>query len=690
MSKFLDGIRSFTSQLVNSRSLANSHYVAASRLSHADIYQIYRTGLGNKIVRIKAGDALRDALEFESADDEMFYKRRLASRVREVARWMIAFGRGLVLVHKRGDDLATPLSGSYDPNDPSVLINVFSGDMVSPMGVDIDLQSPRYMRPTGYVVRGAQIHPSRVIDFTYVKPPEMESHIYRYGGISEFELIYDQILADEIVQRASPRVIDKASTLFYKVDGFRDAMTTGGEAEMVRYFQQLESVRGLYAAGLVDKEDDLEVVAQSINNLADADQITLRRLAMVTGISVTRLIGEAPRGMNSTGEKEAQMDRDMLETLQQEYLLDPINQLMRRFSQGRVEFVCDEGDDDLRRIDYEAKAITNAVQLAGIGEDAGAYLHEHNITKPDDFDSIFGDEAPWEEEKHPRGEGGKFGSGGGGSPTPTSAPTPAESGAAKPQAKSEADKQVFAAAKADGVAIPPAWTNVTYHGKDGKNGVIAQGVDAKGRHQRVEVAAFREGKIREKHARIAKNLSPRMPKITATLRDDAESGSPEANVLYLITQTGFRIGSNRDTKAAKAAYGASTLRGEHVSVDGDTVTFDFPGKKGVRQQHVVKDPVIAKACAGAKPGEPVFKTTDTRVRAAWKAQGGEKVHDIRSHVATEVARAAIAKHPRPTTSKEFVALQKTVATEAAAKLGNRPQESLKTYINHDVFDEVRP
>lgn len=390
MAKFLDGIKSFTSSLINGRTVSASSYIEGARLSQVDMRNIYRTGLGSKIVRIKAGDALRDSLRFEAVDDEKFYNARLQKYVREAARWCIAFGRGLIVVHRKGDDLSKPRTGSVDP--AGCLLNVFSGDMVSPAGVDIDLQSTRYMKPNAYSVRGQTIHPSRVVDFTYVKPPEMEAHMYRYGGISEFELIYDQLLADEVVQRASPQIIDKASTMFYRVDGFRDAMATGNESDMVSYFQQLESIRGIMAAGLIDKNDEIEVVNQAITNLADADQITLRRLAMVTGISVTRLIGEAPRGMNSTGEKEAQMDQDMLETLQLEYLQDPINELMRMFGKGPVEFARNEGQSALDRLDFETKAIDNAAKLAAMGEDYGAYLEEHGVIQPDDFDKIFGSE----------------------------------------------------------------------------------------------------------------------------------------------------------------------------------------------------------------------------------------------------------------------------------------------------------
>jgi DNA topoisomerase IB len=478
---------------------------------------------------------------------------------------------------------------------------------------------------------------------------------------------------------------------------------------MINYFQRLEDVRGMFAAGLIDQEDELEIVSQAISNLAEADQITLRRLAMVTSIPLAMLVGENVKGLNSTGDNERQVFQDTIEALQSEYLIDPINELMGKCGMGIVTFRDNQGDTAASRIAYDVQAVAVAEKLTAMGEDARGYLIDKDVIKPDAMADWFPEDdgggtsefadSDFDEGNVKRDEGGKFsstGNGGGGSAEKAkpSAEKAAQAEARFEQSiasKSQADQSAFRAARADGVAIPPAWNNVSYYGKDGENGIIAQGTDAKGRRQRQEVPEFRERMIAEKHDRIAKNLSPRMPEITDQLRKDAAAGDEESKVLYLITQTGFRIGGEGDGKAKEQAFGASTLRGEHVRVEGDTVHFDFPGKKGVRQQHSVTDPVIADMMRGAVPGEPVFKTRDAKVRDTWKKHGGEKVHDIRSHVATETARAALARlvPPKPKNKKEFDSLKKMVAEEAARKLGNRPAESLKTYINHSVFEVAK-
>jgi len=275
MAGFVDGVVNFVEGLVARRNVLTQNRFQTVRLTDDEKRAVYQSGIGNKIVRLKADYALKDSLAFGSTDDEEWYRKRAARHVKKAARWAIAFGRGIVVIHQRGDNLAEPLR---QVDTDRVQFSVFSGDMVTVIDHERDLQSARYYKPKVYAVRGTPIHHTRVIDFTYVEPPEFDAPHYRYGGVGEFDLIYDQLIADGIVQRASPRVIEKASSLFYKVKGFKEAMQSKRESDMVAYFGRLEDVRGIYAAGIVDAEDEIEVVAQQLSNLSEADQITLRRL----------------------------------------------------------------------------------------------------------------------------------------------------------------------------------------------------------------------------------------------------------------------------------------------------------------------------------------------------------------------------------------------------------------------------
>src|SRR5690606_18405051 len=118
--------------------------------------------------------------------------------------------------------------------------------------------------------------------------------------------------------------------------------------------------------------------------------IALRRLAMVTGIPLPQLVGESVRGMNSSGDTERQVFLEMLMDLQSDYLLKPINDLMRKFGRQRVWFKDNQGETAATRMVWETGAINNAKALYEMGEDHRAYLREKDILKTDDTSRFFG------------------------------------------------------------------------------------------------------------------------------------------------------------------------------------------------------------------------------------------------------------------------------------------------------------
>src|SRR6185295_4991995 len=108
-----------------------------------------------------------------------------------------------------------------------------------------------------------------------------------------------------------------------------------------------------------------------------------------------------------------------------------------------------------------------------------------------------------------------------------------------------------------------------------------------------------------------------------------------AAALLLIRKTGFRIGSETDTKAEKLALGATTLTSKNVKIKGNTVSFDFIGKKGVQIQQTIKDPELSTVLTSRlRKGQKLFNTSDNKVRELLhNITEGFKVKDFRTVVA---------------------------------------------------------
>lgn len=388
--KFLDGLVNVVNQITNRRNVHSTNVIRRNKMDDAEMRALLVTGLGSKIVRLKVGYALNDTLAFEDDAQKALYDRHLKRAVKRAAKFALAFGRGIVVLNERGEDLYAPRTRPVDIT--KTRFSVFSGDMVTPLDVSIDLNDSRYMKPGYYSVNGHNFHHTRVIDFTYVEPAEQDAALYRYGGVSEFELIRNQIVNDGIVERASGAIVEKNATVFHKIKGFKEALQAGQDKELIDYYSILADLRSIYGDGIIDAEDDVISVAQALTNLADVDQITLRRLAMVTGLPLTVLVGEAVKGLNASGEQERQTFQDTIENLQFDYLLDPINDLFNACDMGSVEFAENQGGSALERVEFETKAIANAKALWEMGEDYRRYLRDNDLSQKDPFAEMFPDE----------------------------------------------------------------------------------------------------------------------------------------------------------------------------------------------------------------------------------------------------------------------------------------------------------
>lgn len=288
--------------------------------------------------------------------------------------------------------------------------------------------------------------------------------------------------------------------------------------------------------------------------------------------------------------------------------------------------------------------------------------------------------AEWNEADHPRAEDGKFGEGTGASKT---------SGSWK-----QATPEQLA-----GLKVPPGWRDVQVS-TDPDARVLAKGRDAKGREVRIYSAAHAEAAAAEKFARL-KDFHDKVPQLVERARETMlNDAAPRAQrdtaaAVYLISQTGLRPGSEKDTKAEKKAFGATNLRAGHVEVGDKSVTLNFTGKKGVDQSHEVTDPHLvsylsSRAREGGSPDARLFHTSPEAARAFVKSATGEhfKTKDLRTWVGTSTALRELKGRDAPRTEKDLNRLRREVATKVSQRLGNTPSMALKAYIDPAVWPAV--
>lgn len=192
-------------------------------------------------------------------------------------------------------------------------------------------------------------------------------------------------------------------------------------------------------------------------------------------------------------------------------------------------------------------------------------------------------------------------------------------------------------------------------------------------------------------------LHHNIKELDSVLKRDILRGNTDALVVRLMRQTGIRVGgkeSIRGRLAKDVTYGATTLKAKHAKITpSGKLILDFIGKKGIRHHHTIEDPVIVgafrKLLSSRSSNDPIFdhvtsKSTMRYLRHALNLPY-LKNHDLRTHIANDIAITEIKKLPLPKTEKEYRKLRNSVGEVVAQKLGNGRLHALNSYINPLVF-----
>ncbi len=250
--------------------------------------------------------------------------------------------------------------------------------------------------------------------------------------------------------------------------------------------------------------------------------------------------------------------------------------------------------------------------------------------------------------------------------------------------------------------VPPAWTDVRVSA-DPEAPLQVVGRDAKGRAQYLYGKQFADSQTAKKFQRVMV-INDRLPAILTQNAKDIRSADAStrehAEVTGLIIEMGLRPGGERETGGDVKAFGATTLRPEHVIADGDETRLVFVGKKGVKIDQPVLDKGLAemlrrrKASAqlkarGKEDGGQLFPgVTDGSLRRYVKKLAGGldvKTKDLRTLKATRMANDLVSQDEAPNSMAEYKRRVMRVAKAVSQKLGNTPAVALASYISPVVF-----
>jgi DNA topoisomerase-1 len=180
-------------------------------------------------------------------------------------------------------------------------------------------------------------------------------------------------------------------------------------------------------------------------------------------------------------------------------------------------------------------------------------------------------------------------------------------------------------------------------------------------------------------------------------------GLPREKVLaatvHLLDATLIRVG-NDDYARLNKSYGITTLRDQHVSVNGSELRFRFTGKSGKIWRLKLKDRRIAKIVKACQdlPGQELLQYIDENgeqrdvtsgdVNAYLREITGQEItaKDFRTWAGTVLAALALQEFETFDSGAKAKKNVHAAIERVASRLGNTPTICRKCYVHPEVVD----
>ncbi|HLX68399.1 MAG TPA: DNA topoisomerase IB [Verrucomicrobiae bacterium] len=252
------------------------------------------------------------------------------------------------------------------------------------------------------------------------------------------------------------------------------------------------------------------------------------------------------------------------------------------------------------------------------------------------------------------------------------------------------------------LAVPPAWANV-WICADPNGHLQATGRDDRRRKQFRYHPRWREIRDETKYARMI-TFARALPKIRRRIKKDLVlNGLPRnkvlATVVRLLEVSLIRIGNEEYARENKS-FGLTTMRNNHVDVNGSKLRFHFRGKSGKCHEVDIHDARLAKIVERCQdlPGQELFQFLDNEgerhdvrsedVNDYLREISGQDftAKDFRTWAGTVLAAMALREFEKFDTKAQARKNVVAAIESVAEKLGNTPAVCKKCYIHPHVLD----
>ncbi|TGV61108.1 DUF1073 domain-containing protein [bacterium M00.F.Ca.ET.141.01.1.1] len=327
-----DSLTNLVSRMGTGRDKAASSYYAFAPLSDAELLAAYRTAwLPRKIVDIPAFDAVRawrdwqadgDVIEPIEAEENRLNIRGKVLEAKVKAR---LWGGAAIHIGTGDASLAEPLQIERIGKGELKYATVLTRRVLKAGEIERDVGSEYYGLPKTFSLTSAgkaqiEIHPSRLVIFHGNPLPDddLTMSADAFWGDSVLQSVMDAIKQSDGTAANIASLVFEAKVDIIKVPNFMASLANEDyKNKILERYTLANTAKGINGTLLLDKEEEYEQKSASFATLPDVLDRFLQIVSGAADIPATRLLGQAPAGMNSTGESDLRNYYDRLSAMQE-------------------------------------------------------------------------------------------------------------------------------------------------------------------------------------------------------------------------------------------------------------------------------------------------------------------------------------------------------------------------------------
>lgn len=325
-----DSLTNLVSRMGTDRDKASHNAYAYVPLTDEQIIVAYKTAwLPRKIVDIPAFDSVRAWRDWQAEDDQIekieAEEKRLnvKGKVLEAKIKARLWGGAAIMLGTGDMDLSLPLDVERVGAAGLQYLTVLTRRNLAAGERENDPASEFYGRPKNYVLSNANavqmvIHPSRLVIFHGASEPDVDFAIYQGWGDSVLQATMNAIKQADGTAANIASLVFEAKVDIIRLPNFMASMADEGyKRKILDRYTLANTGKGINGTLMLDKEEEYESKTTSFSNLPEVLDRFLQIVSGAADIPATRLLSQAPAGMNATGESDLRNYYDRLSAMQE-------------------------------------------------------------------------------------------------------------------------------------------------------------------------------------------------------------------------------------------------------------------------------------------------------------------------------------------------------------------------------------